>query len=197
MSPMLTSGMTSSVSKEWGTPDSVFDPLNELYDFTLDGAASHINAKVARYCTADGTFYRDPQGTQQLISDLDGLQFPWKGERVFLNPPWGEGEGPCDEGCTKKTCRERGWHTAVYLPGIDDFLLKVRNEYLRNNVLVACVLPARPDTGWFHDYVLPYARLQWRRGRVKYIDPEGEARRARGEKPREGPPVGTLIAIYR
>lgn len=213
--PMLTEGMTSSSSVEWGTPDSLFDPYNELYAFTLDGAASHVNAKVARYCTAEGTFTRLPTGAPSVrldgadlvtrgpwgaalqISDLDGLNFSWEGERVWLNPPWGEAENPCRTNCKKDGCTKRGWHTPIYLPGTEDFLRKVRDEFLRHRALVACALPARTDVGWFHDFVLPYARIQWLRGRVHYIDPEGPARIAEGLKPREGPPVGTMIAVYR
>lgn len=213
--PMLTEGMTSSTSTEWGTPDSLYDQYNELYAFTLDGAASHANAKVARYCTADGTFERagpnsyppdaklveydiGPNHRASLqISDLDGLRFSWADERVWLNPPWGEAEGPCRTNCKKEGCAKRGWHTPVYLPGTEDFLRKVRDEFLRHRALVVCALPARTDVGWFHDFVLSYARIQWLKGRVHYIDPEGPARIAEGLKPREGPPVGTMIAVYR
>lgn len=195
--PMLTEGMTSSASTEWGTPDSLYDPYDELYGFTLDGAASHANAKTARYCTVDGTFERTLLNGPQKLSDLDGLNFSWEGERVWLNPPWGEAENPCRTNCKKDGCAKRGWHTPIYLPGTEDFLRKVRDEFLRHRALVVCALPARTDVGWFHDFVLPYARIQWLKGRVHYIDPEGPARIAEGLKPREGPPVGTLIAVYR
>ncbi len=200
---MLTSGMTSSASAEWGTPDSLFQPAHALYDFTLDGAASHLNAKLPRYCTADGTWDRNgqrwctcpadpggligprrtphdpncpstmpslPDGTRQ-ISPLDGLNFPWRDERVFLNPPWGD--------------------------GLPDFVRKARNETLRNRALVYAILPARTDTAWFHDYVLPYARLQWVRGRPKFIDPEADSRKEAGAPPRNSPPVGIVKALFR
>jgi hypothetical protein len=56
----FTDSMPVPDSVDWGTPDDKFKPLDDLLDFTLDGAASHANAKVARYCTADGTFRRVP-----------------------------------------------------------------------------------------------------------------------------------------
>lgn len=165
---MLTPGMTSSASTEWGTPPILFDPLMELYDFTLDRAASHENAKVDRYCTAEGTFARTRIAAEPylMFDPRDGLNFPWKDERVFLNPPWGDAES-----------------------GIAEFLRKARNESLRNRALVVAIIPARMDTNWMHDYVLPYARVTWKRGRAKFIDPSGQARGA--------PPVGIGIAVYR
>ncbi len=54
----FTDSMPVPDSVEWGTPDDKFKALDDLLDFTLDGAASHTNAKVDRYCTADGTFER-------------------------------------------------------------------------------------------------------------------------------------------
>ena len=195
----LTSGMTSTESVEWGTPRTLFAPLHELYDFTLDGAASHANALLPRYCTIDGTFEKvSGKAFEQVkIDDRDGLNFPWEGERVFVNPPWGEGEDPCPPtGCTKKRCERRG-HITERIHGLPDFMRKVRNEFLRNRTLIVCPLPARPDTGWFHDYVLPWARVRWLRGRIAYDDPMSEERIAKGLKPRTGPPVGTMIATYR
>lgn len=195
----LTSGTTSTASVEWGTPRTLFLPLHELYDFTLDGAASHANALLPRYCTIEGTFERtdDHLAGRIQISDLDGLGFSWAGERVFLNAPWGEGEDPCPQtGCTKDRCESRG-HITERIHGLPDFMRKVRDEFLRNRTLIVCPLPARPDTAWFHDYVLPWARIRWLRGRVAYDDPMTEERIAKGLSPRTGPPVGTMIATYR
>lgn len=55
--------------QSWATPPSVFDPLHEEYDFTLDGASEQGNGLLLRSSTAE-----DP--------------LPWVGERVFCNPPW-------------------------------------------------------------------------------------------------------------
>ena len=194
----LTEGTTSTESVEWGTPRTLFTPLHELYDFTLDGAASHANALLPRYCTITGTFDQTRPEGDRRVSDLDGLNQSWEGERVFLNAPWGEGEDPCPRtGCTKKRCVRRGHHVSERIHGLPDFMAKVRDEFLRNRTLIVCPLPARPDTGWFHDYVLPWARVRWLRGRIAYDDPMAEERATRGLSPRTGPPVGTMIATYR
>lgn len=240
--PFLTAGTAGpGASVEWGTPDSVFLPLDAVWDFTLDGAASHKNAKVRRYCTADGTWERwaGPVGSSRAcncstfdirtdvigprpkrphastcplawrveelaegvrayrFSALDGLEFPWREERVFLNPPWGEDEQPCEEPCAKKRCAARGWHATEYIPGIEPFVRKAKEEAMRNRAIVVAVLPARMDTSWMHDHVLGYASTKFLRGRVHFIDPLAEERIAQGLKPREGPPVGSLIATWR
>lgn len=48
---MLTSGLTSSTTDEWATPQSLFDKLNAAFHFTLDVCATPENAKCAKYYT--------------------------------------------------------------------------------------------------------------------------------------------------
>lgn len=211
MQGMNHSGDEEGGSVEWGTPDRIFMPWMEVYDFTLDVAADHGNAKCERYCTPDGTFGPDrctcPQvapkytrlapsrgpsliehdpdnkacclngllvvteaGPRRLIDYRDGLNFPWAGERCFMNPPWGA--------------------------AIVGFLRKTVAEHLQHGVLVAAILPARTDS-WFHDYVTPYARYTFSKGREEFIDPEADERKAKGLPARTQPPVGIIRAIYR
>jgi site-specific DNA-methyltransferase (adenine-specific) len=63
----------SSATDNWATPQDVFDDLNQEFQFTLDPAASPLNAKCDNYFTQED----------------DGLAQSWKGERVFCNPPYG------------------------------------------------------------------------------------------------------------
>ena len=66
----------SSETVEWETPRSFFDPINFMYDLTLDVCATPENAKCRRFFTkAD-----------------NGLLKPWFGERVWMNPPYGRTE---------------------------------------------------------------------------------------------------------
>lgn len=58
------------------TPQAFFDALNAEFGFTLDAAATHENAKCARYYTDED----------------DGLMQPWDGV-VWCNPPYGRGLG--------------------------------------------------------------------------------------------------------
>lgn len=55
----------------WGTPQSLFDQLNQEFSFTLDAAADSTNHKCANYFT----------------KEQDSLSQKWEG-RVFVNPPY-------------------------------------------------------------------------------------------------------------
>uniref|UniRef100_A0A6M3LXK5 Putative methyltransferase n=1 Tax=viral metagenome TaxID=1070528 RepID=A0A6M3LXK5_9ZZZZ len=60
---------------DWGTPQELFDGLDELHGpFELDAAASVVNHKCSMFYTeAD-----------------DGLSQDWGGLNVFVNPPYGK-----------------------------------------------------------------------------------------------------------
>lgn len=70
---MITSGMMSSNTPEWATPQSFFDALNREFSFTLDPCSTHENAKCEKHYTKED----------------DGLSKNWGGEKVFCNPPYG------------------------------------------------------------------------------------------------------------
>ena len=70
---MITSGMMSSNTPEWATPQSFFDMLNQEFNFTLDPCCTHANAKCEKHYTKED----------------DGLSKNWGGESVFCNPPYG------------------------------------------------------------------------------------------------------------
>jgi len=74
-----------------GTLPELFAPLNAEHRFTLDAAASHLNAKCEKYFTRE----------------TDGLLRSWRAERVWCNPPysrltpwvakaWGEMRDGCE-----------------------------------------------------------------------------------------------------
>lgn len=56
----------------WGTPPSIFDPLNKEFKFTLDAAADDKNHLCKKYYTKED----------------DGTTQPWKGHTVWCNPPY-------------------------------------------------------------------------------------------------------------
>lgn len=70
----------------------------------------------------------------------DGLKQPWKG-RVFMNPPYGR--------------------------GIDAWVKKAYESAQQGGVLVVCLLPARTDTAWWHDYCMK-GEVRFIRGRLKF-----------------------------
>ena len=78
----------------------------------------------------------------------DGLSKSWAGEVVFMNPPYG---------------REIGlWMKKAYEESI--------------NATVVCLVPARTDTKWWHDYVIGgMAQVEFIKGRLKFGDSKNSA----------------------
>jgi phage N-6-adenine-methyltransferase len=88
----------------------------------------------------------------------DGLKQDWGGETVFCNPPYG---------------REIGkWVKKAY-------------EESQKGCTVVCLLPARTDTRWFHDYILGKAEIRFIKGRLKFGGHKNAA------------PFPSMIVIYR
>jgi site-specific DNA-methyltransferase (adenine-specific) len=71
----------------------------------------------------------------------NGLKQDWSLEVCWMNPPYG---------------REIG-----------QWVKKAYSESLYGATVV-CLLPARTDTAWWHDYVLPFAKVTFIRGRLKF-----------------------------
>jgi phage N-6-adenine-methyltransferase len=69
---MTTAVYHRSQSVEWSTPQDLFDEYDREFAFTLDAAATHINAKCSRFFT----------------EREDGLAQLWSGS-VWCNPPYG------------------------------------------------------------------------------------------------------------
>ena len=70
----------SSRNNNWGTPQALFDKLNEEFHFDLDVCATVENAKCKKY-------YR---------LEEDGLKQEWKGV-CWMNPPYGREIWKMDE----------------------------------------------------------------------------------------------------
>ena len=70
---MLNKGLMTSDKNYWETPQTFFDELNKEFNFTLDVASTHENAKTKNYFTIES----------------DGLSNKWEGN-VFCNPPYGK-----------------------------------------------------------------------------------------------------------
>jgi phage N-6-adenine-methyltransferase len=72
-------GTIATPKDEWGTPDHIFNKLNEEFHFDLDAAANCNNAKCELY----------------FDKHLDALQQNWckyaRGGNIWLNPPYSKG----------------------------------------------------------------------------------------------------------
>ena len=77
----------------------------------------------------------------------DGLSQCWQGHIVFMNPPYG---------------REIGyWMEKAYTAS-------------KHSTTVVCLVPARTDTAWWHDYAMK-GEIRFIRGRLKFGDAKNNA----------------------
>ena len=96
---------------------------------------------------AEFGFTLDPCCTPQsakcstyFTADDDGLSQAWAPHRVFMNPPYGK--------------------------SIGQWMRKAFNES-KAGALVVCLIPARTDTAWWHDYAAK-GEVRFVRGRLKF-----------------------------
>lgn len=78
---------------------------------------------------------------------VDGLKQDWRGV-CWMNPPYG---------------REIGKWVAKAL------------ESARNGSTVVCLLPARTDTAWWHNYVMQASEIRFVKGRLRFVGAESSA----------------------
>ena len=89
--------------------------------------------------------------------EQDGLSQRWEGA-CWMNPPYGR--------------------------QIGRWVAKAFTEWIENGTTVVCLLPSRTDTRWFQDYILPFAKVEFIRGRLKF----GGAK--------TGAPFPSIIAVF-
>ena len=72
----------------------------------------------------------------------NGLSKDWSGERVFMNPPYGK--------------EIKYWVEKAYKESL-------------NGAIVVCLIPARTDTSYWHNFIFPHAYdIRFLRGRIKF-----------------------------
>jgi phage N-6-adenine-methyltransferase len=81
-----------------------------------------------------------------FTKEQDGLNRGWGGERVWCNPPYGRMIWEWVHRCS--------WAAQPVVAGRPD--------------LAVMLLPARTDTRWWHDYVTPFGKVEFIRGRLKF-----------------------------
>ncbi len=108
---------------DWETPDEIFIPLKQEFNFTIDVCASKNTAKCQRFYT----------------KEIDGLSQNWNGDRCWMNPPFG---------------KQGAW-------------VKKAFEESKKGATVVCLLPARTNTNWWHDYCMK-GNIRFIRGRPRF-----------------------------
>lgn len=186
---MDTAVMFSSERADWETPWDLFEKYHKKYNFTLDVCATEENHK----CISWLGHFRYVDGD---IGFSNGLTHTWTGN-CWMNPPYGDPEQPCKVNCKKKKCVKRGFHISEYQPGIIDWVKKAHDSVLVEGTadLVCCLLPARTDTRWFHQYIwdtemqMPRhgVSVEFLPGRVKFL--------VNGE-PADAAPFPSMIVVF-
>lgn len=129
----LATACLSSERSDWETPAALYRDLDAEFRFTLDPCATRRTAKCTHFYTR-----RD-----------NGLTQSWRGERVFMNPPYGR-----------------------------DIARWIRKAS-ESGALVVGLVPARTDTIWWHGYVIDAkAEVRFLRGRLRFALGTGRTGRA-------------------
>lgn len=137
------------------TDPVLFATLTARFNFTLDVAAAPHNTKCDRYFTRTD----------------NGLIQPWRGERVWCNPPYSD---------------------------IEPWLEKAWLECDVTDLIVMLLPANRTEQGWWQRWIEPYRdsaahplRVEFIAGRQRFI-----AANARSIGPNERPPFGVCLAIW-
>lgn len=100
-------------------------------------------------------FTLDPCATHEsakcaryFTEEDNGLAQDWAREVVFMNPPYGRVLG--------------------------QWVKKAFEESIKGATVV-CLLPARTDTKWFHDYIYNRSEIRFIKGRLKFGDSKNSA----------------------
>jgi len=93
--------------------------------------------------------------------EVDGLKQKWEGV-VWCNPPYGR--------------------------TIKEWMAKAYGSWREGGATVVCLVPARTDTGWWHDYAAKAPEIRFIRGRLKF---------ERDGKAGDSAPFPSAIIIFR
>jgi len=100
----------------------------------------------------------------------DGLTKGWDGEVVFMNPPYGR--------------------------QIGKWIEKAYKEGEKIDTIVVCLIPARTDTSWWHNYCTRAREIWFLRGRIKFINRTFPSYREDGDFKLSSAPFPSAIVIF-
>lgn len=137
--------------------------MSTTYEWeTPDEVYGPLDLELGKFSLDVAASRRNAKASGYFTKKEDGLVQTWTG-RVWMNPPYGRVIGQ--------------WIRKAY-------------ESVKNGdaEIVVCLIPARTDTGWWHDYVQGKAEVRFLRGRVQFIRP--------GKK-LDNAPFPCAVVIYR
>lgn len=104
-----------------------------------------LNAEFGFTLDAAST-HENAKCAKHYTTEDDGLKQSWTGETVWLNPPYTSGPR-----CAKVI---RAWVEKAYMES-------------QRGALVVCLVPARTDSVWWHEYAIK-GEIRFVRGRLKF-----------------------------
>ena len=128
----MNKALFTSNSDEWETPQELYTALNRRFKFTLDPCSTKENHLCNKYFTKED----------------NGLSKEWKGETVFVNPPYSK---------------------------IKQWVEKCYKEHEKNGTTVVMLIPSRTDTRYFHDYIYHKADIEFIKGRLHFSNSKNNA----------------------
>lgn len=139
---MINSGLFSSVTDLWETPQWLMDDLGQVFSFVLDVCALPRNAKAPLFFSPlDDGLGQDWQACAIPLVEAFYRDNPARIAALWMNPPYG---------------REIGrWVEKAYLESL-------------KGLTVVCLLPSRTDTRWFQRYVSRARVVTFLPGRIKF-----------------------------
>lgn len=123
--------MPRALTDKWASPPHIIEQvIQEFGEISLDPAASVDNAVCSRYFT----------------EEEDGLKRSWRGNLVYVNPPYGR--------------------------ILNEWVAKALYEYdMGRSKRIVMLLPSRTCTRWFHAlYARSDVEIRFIKGRLKYGD---------------------------
>jgi len=107
--------------------------------------------ELYNYLNLDYRFTLDPCATPEnakcekfFTREDDGLNKSWEGEKVFMNPPYGR--------------------------DIKKWVKKAYEEGQKPETVVACLIPSRTDTKYWHEYCMKAWKIHFVKGRLKFTN---------------------------
>lgn len=123
----------------------LFSSATELWETPKD-LFDRLNAKY-HFETDVCAIQSNAKCPVYFTPEMDGLSMQWAG-RCWMDPPYGR--------------------------NISKWVKKAYDSAQENNALVVCLLPARTDTAWWHDYCMK-GEIEFIRGRIKFSNTKSNA----------------------
>jgi len=130
---------------KFGSKQAMFSSATDLWS-TPQEFFEKLNAKF-KFQTDVCALPDNTKCSKYFTPEIDGLSQDWEGI-CWMNPPYGR--------------------------GIGEWVRKAYESARENGATIVCLLPARCDTRWWHDYCMK-GEITYIKGRLKFGDAKDSA----------------------